>query len=342
MSISNRFQHAIHRVINGEELSFDEMCACFDVIMEGQATEIQLTSFLIGLKMRGETPTDIAAGAATLRAKATILQDSPEDAIDIVGTGGDGLGTLNISTATSFVLAGAGVPVAKHGNKAVSSKSGAADVLSALGIDVNCSFEAVSQALQDAHIAFLMAPRHHAAMRHVGPVRAELGMRTIFNLLGPLSNPALVKRIMVGVFDAKWGNAFAQALHQLGTTHAWIVHGADGLDELSTTGENQIVSLNNGSITEFTLHPSEIGLNTADISDLIGGSPEQNAAALKDILAGQKNAYRDIVVLNAAGGLVATGHETDLKTAAERATASLDTGAAQQALDRLVQITTVE
>lgn len=341
MSTSETFQNLITAIINKEKPSYDDMCAGFDFIMEGQATDIQLTSFLVGLKMRGETPSDIAAGAATLRAKATLLQDVADDAIDIVGTGGDGLGTFNISTATSFVLAGAGVTVAKHGNKAVSSKSGAADVLSALGIDVNCPFEHLSKALSEAHIAFLMAPRHHAAMRHVGPIRAQLGMRTIFNLLGPLSNPALVNRIMVGVFDKSWCRPFAEALHKLDTHHAWVVHGADGLDELSTTGENHVVSLNNGAIESFTIHPSDIGLPQAQISDLVGGTSEENAAALRNMLAGEHGAYRDIVLLNAAGAFVATGHEKDLKTAAERAVESLDSGAALSALDKLVHITTL-
>lgn len=340
MSTSEQFQKIILAITNKQTPDYQEMCAAFDFIMEGQANEVQLTSFLVGLKMRGETPSDIAAGAATLRAKAHILEDVAEDAVDIVGTGGDGLGTFNISTATSFVLAGAGVTVAKHGNKAVSSKSGAADVLTALGIDVNCSFETISHALNQAHIAFLMAPRHHAAMRHVGPIRAQLGMRTIFNLLGPLSNPALVSRIMVGVFDKSWCMAFAEALQQLNTQHAWVVHGADGLDELSTTGENHIVRLKEGKIDSFTLHPSEIGIEQAHISDLIGGTPEQNATALREMLAGQKGAYRDVVILNAAGGLVATGHETDLLAAAERAKASLDSGAALAALDSLIRITT--
>ena len=327
-------------IIDGQQLSFAQMQTAFDEIMEGKASPVQLSCFLIALKMRGETPVDIAAGASVLRQKATILEDAPDDAIDIVGTGGDGLGTFNISTAASFVVAGGGVSVAKHGNKAVSSRSGAADVLSALGIDVNCPFENVSAALHQARIAFLMAPRHHAAMRHVGPIRAELKLRTIFNLLGPLSNPALVSRIMVGVFDSVWSRPFAEALKTLDTQYAWIVHGSDGLDELSTTGDNHVVQLKDDEISELTIHPDDIGLPVAKIDDLVGGTPEQNAAALREMLDGAKNAYRDIVVLNAAGAFVATGHETDLNTAAERAIESIDSGAALNALDRLVQITT--
>jgi len=332
--------HALStQIIDGQQLSFEEMQTAFGEIMEGKASPVQLSCFLIALKMRGETPIDIAAGASVLRQKATIVENAPKDAIDIVGTGGDGLGTYNISTAASFVVAGSGVSVAKHGNKAVSSKSGAADVLSALGIDVNCPFENVSAALHQAHIAFLMAPRHHAAMRHVGPIRAELRLRTIFNLLGPLSNPALVNRIMVGVFDNVWSRPFAEALKTLDTRHAWVVHGADGLDELSTTGENNVVQLRDGKISEFIIHPSDVGLPTASINDLVGGTPEQNADALRKVLAGEKNAYRDIVVLNAAGAFVATGHETDLKIAVERANASIDSGNALKSLDGLVQIT---
>ncbi len=328
------------QIIDGQQLDFGDMQTAFSEIMEGKASPVQLSCFLIALKMRGETPSDIAAGASVLRTKATLLENAPDDAIDIVGTGGDGLGTYNISTAASFVVAGSGVSVAKHGNKAVSSKSGAADVLSALGIDVNCPFEALSDALNNAHIAFLMAPRHHAAMRHVGPIRAELKLRTIFNLLGPLSNPALVSRIMVGVFDSYWSKPFAEALKTLDTRYAWVVHGADGLDELSTTGENVVVQLKEGQISEFTIHPNDLGLATAKIEDLVGGTPEQNAAALRDVLEGAQNPYRDIVILNAAGAFVATGHEADMKSAVERATASIDSGNALNSLNRLVQITT--
>ena len=247
------------QIIEGAELPEAVMRTAFEEIMEGHASPVELASFLIGLRMRGETPDDIAAGAGILRSKALSIT-APDTAMDIVGTGGDKIGTYNISTATAMVVAGTGVPVAKHGNKAVSSKSGAADVLTMLGINMDCPFDALEDALTQAGVVFLMAPRHHAAMRHVGPIRAELGVRTIFNLLGPLSNPAKVSRILVGSFDAMWLHPFAEALDKLGTRHAWIVHGADGLDELSTTGNNQIVQLRGGKIKSFTLHPSELGL----------------------------------------------------------------------------------
>lgn len=326
------------QITEGAVLPPEQMTAGFDEMMAGQASPVQMAAFLIALKMRGETPSDIAAGAASLRRNALTLP-APDSAMDIVGTGGDGIGTWNISTATALVLAGAGIPVAKHGNKAVSSKSGAADVLTALGIHLDCPAEALSEALDRANIVFLMAPRHHSAMRHVGPVRAELGVRTIFNLLGPLSNPALVKRILVGVFDARWLTPFAEALHTLGTTHAWVVHGADGLDELSTTGTNQIVTLKDGRISETTLHPSDLGLPVACLDDIRGGSAEDNAAALRALLDGTAGPYRDIVLLNAAAGFVAGGHETDLTVGLDRARHALDTGAARSALDNLVSVT---
>lgn len=336
--MSERLTALTHQIIEGNMLSFDEMSIAFGEIMDGNASPAQMAAFSVGLKMRGETPHDIAAGAAVLRQRALTITP-PQDSVDIVGTGGDGIGTFNISTATAFVIAGAGVPVAKHGNKAVSSKSGAADVLSALGITIDCPFERLETALRDAHICFLMAPRHHAAMRHVGPVRADLKIRTIFNLLGPLSNPALVNRIMVGVYDAHWLRPFAEALKQLGTSHAWIVHGADGLDEMSTTGENQICALINGVISHFTLHPEELGIAVTSIDALKGGDANVNAAALRKVLDGDAGPYRDIVLLNATAGLVATGHESDMKTALARAQDSLDSGAARTALNRLIDIT---
>ena len=326
------------QITEGLVLPADQMGAGFDEIMKGKASPVKMAAFLIALKTRGEAPSDIAAGAGSLRRHALTL-DAPENAMDIVGTGGDGIGTYNISTATAIVLAGAGIPIAKHGNKAVSSKSGAADVLTSLGINLECPDKALSEALAVAKIVFLMAPRHHSAMRHVGPIRAELGVRTIFNLLGPLSNPALVRRILVGVFDACWLKPFAEALRTLGTTDAFIVHGADGLDELSTTGTNQIIKLKNGQIFETTLHPSELGLPTASLTDIKGGTAEENAAALRALLSGRAGPYRDIVLLNAAAAFVAGGHEEELSIGLERAKKSIDTNAAQSALDKLISIT---
>ncbi|MGB2021521.1 MAG: anthranilate phosphoribosyltransferase [Candidatus Puniceispirillaceae bacterium] len=336
--MSEKLHNITKQIIDGTELPEAVMRTAFDEIMEGLASPVELASFLVSLRMRGETPDDIAAGAGILRNKALSIT-APDTAMDIVGTGGDKIGTYNISTATAMVVAGTGVPVAKHGNKAVSSKSGAADVLTMLGINMDCPFDALEDALTQAGVVFLMAPRHHAAMRHVGPIRAELGVRTIFNLLGPLSNPAKVSRILVGSFDAMWLHPFAEALDKLGTRHAWIVHGADGLDELSTTGNNQIVQLHGGKIKSFTLNPSELGLKTASLEEIKGGSPEVNATALRQLLEGQTGPYRDIVLLNAAGALVAGGHEEQLSDALARAEAAIDSKKALNALDTLISIT---
>lgn len=322
----------------GDMPSADAIRDCFNAIMDGEISQIQMAAFLTALKMRGERVEDIVAAASVMRDKATII-DAPDGSMDIVGTGGDGIGTYNISTATAFVVAGCGVPVAKHGNKAVSSKSGSADVLSNLGINLDCDMALVRRALIEAGICFLMAPRHHSAMRHVGPVRAELGIRTIFNMLGPLANPALVKRIMVGVFDPALCVPFAYALSSLGTTHAWVVHGADGLDEVSTTGETKVAALEGGVVREFTISPDDLGITAVSIDALRGGTPKENADSLRNVLGGATGPYRDVVVMNAAAALVGGGHATDLKIAAERATASIDEGNALKALDRLVAVT---
>ena len=329
---------ALNDLIGGDMPTPATIREIFNEIMEGDVSPVRISAFLIALQMRGERVEDIAAAASVMREKALII-DAPEGTMDIVGTGGDGIGTYNISTATAFVVAGCGVPVAKHGNKAVSSKSGAADVLSCLNIKLDCDMALVSEALTATNICFLMAPRHHAAMRHVGPVRAELGIRTIFNLLGPLANPALVKRIMIGVFDKAWCTPFAHALAQLGTTHAWVVHGSDGLDEVTTTGVTHVAALENGQVREFTISPDDFGIDTASLDDLRGGSPEENADYLRALLDGATGAYREIVIMNAAVALVAGGHETDLKTGGDRARQSIDDGHARNALDALVRIT---
>lgn len=336
--MSEKLHDITKQIIEGAELPETVMRVAFDEIMEGKASPVELTSFLIGLRMRGETPDDIAAGASILREKALKI-NAPDAAMDIVGTGGDKIGTYNISTATAMVVAGAGIPVAKHGNKAVSSKSGAADVLTMLGINMDCPFEALEEALAKAGVVFLMAPRHHAAMRHVGPIRAELGVRTIFNLLGPLSNPAQVTRYLIGSFDARWLHPFAEALNKLGAHHAWIVHGANGLDELSTTGDNQIVQLRDGQIKTLSLHPSELGLKTVSVEDIKGGSPEENAIALRKLLEGEEGPYRDIVLLNAAAALIASGHEQQMSEALGRATAAIDSKKALNALNTLISTT---
>lgn len=331
----------IQKIVTNTSYSEDEMKAAFGAIMSGDVSPALISAFLISLKMRGETPSDITAGAATLREMADKIT-APEGAIDIVGTGGDGIGTYNISTATAFVVAGCGVTVAKHGNRAVSSKSGAADVLTALGVNLDAPFEVLEEALATAGVCFLMAPRHHSAMRHVGPIRAELGTRTIFNLLGPLSNPALVSRIMVGVYDKQWCRPFAEALHALGTSDAWVVHGGDGLDEVTTTTATHVAALKDGVITEFEIAPSDYGIETASLDDLKGGTGEENAAALRALLnndATASKAYRDIVLMNAAAALVGTNHADDFDSALASATASLNNGSALKALDSLVAIT---
>ena len=331
----------IHRISSHQHYDEAEMRSAFHEIMSGNVSPALISGFLMALKMRGETPLDITAGAATLRAMAAKIT-APAEAIDIVGTGGDGNGTYNISTATAFVVAGCGVTVAKHGNRAVSSKSGAADVLTSLGLNLDAPFPVLEAALRDHHVCFLMAPNHHSAMRHVGPIRAELGTRTIFNLLGPLSNPALVKRIMVGVYDAAWCRPFAEALDALGTTHAFVVHGNDGLDEVTTTTSTKIVSLAEGAISEFEIHPSDFGLKTAKIEDLKGGNGAENATALRAILSGAETAseaYYEAVLLNAAAALVGTGHDSDFATALGRARTAIDSGAALSALDDLVAAT---
>ena len=339
--MSDIVRSLIHKITAGQAYDPTDMKAAFETIMSGDVSPALISGFLIALKIRGETPADISAGAATLRDMADKIT-APDDAIDIVGTGGDGIGTYNISTATAFVVAGCGVPVAKHGNRAVSSKSGAADVLTCLGVNLDAPFARLEMALAQANVCFLMAPRHHSAMRHVGPIRAELGTRTIFNLLGPLSNPALVSKIMVGVYDKQWCRPFAEALRALGTTDAWVVHGGDGLDEVTTTTSTYVAQLKDGAITEFTLSPNEYGIALTQIDDLKGGTGEENAHALRALLANDDHAsasYRDIVLMNAAASLVATGHEADMASAIERARHSLTSGAAMNALETLIAIT---
>ena len=314
--MSEIVRSSLTTLIAGERPTSSAIKECFHAIMNGDVGEAQMAAFLIALKIRGEQVDDIAAAATVMREKALTIPAS-DMAIDIVGTGGDGFGTYNISTASAFVVAGCGIPVAKHGNKAISSKSGAADVLSALGIKLDCDISLVERALTEANIAFLMAPRHHAAMRHVAPVRAALGVRTIFNLLGPLSH----------------------ALIQLGATHAWIVHGADGLDEVSTTGKTYVAELRDDKVTEFTIAPSDIGLPTASLDQLRGGDGEHNARYLRSLLEGETGPYHDIVLFNSAAALVASGHADDLEQGASLAQTALDEGKALAALDSLIAIT---
>jgi anthranilate phosphoribosyltransferase len=274
-----------------------------------------------------------------MRAKALTI-DAPPGAIDTCGTGGDAKGTYNVSTAVAFVIAACGVPVAKHGNRALSSKSGGADVLGALGVNIDCDMSIVQQAIWDVGITFLMAPRHHGAMRHVGPTRVELGTRTIFNLLGPLSNPAQAKRQLMGIFARDKIEPQAHVLNQLGTERAWIVHGSDGLDELTTTGESYVAEVRDGKVSTFTVTPEDAGLPRANFQDLVGGTPEHNAEVMRAMLAGEEGAFRDIVLLNAAAALIVSGKADDLKAGAAMAAEAVDTGAAAKKLAELVAITT--
>ena len=314
------------------------MREAFTFLLSGKASPEQIGGFICALATRGEAVDDVIAGVSVLLEHASLIT-APESALDIVGTGGDGIGTWNISTAAALVVAGAGFPVAKHGNVAVSSKSGAAEILTQCGVNLDTDLRHVQAALDEAGICFLMAQRHHPVMRHVAPIRAALGFRSIFNMIGPLANPARVKHFMLGVFSADLMMPYAEALRALGATNAVIVHGSDGLDEATTTGKTAALRLTGDSITRMEFHPSDIGLETARLDDLRGGTPQENADALKAILGGAKNAYRDIAIFNAAIALYGAGHCADLTEAARLATASLDEGRAQEKLNQLIAIT---
>ncbi len=292
----------------------------------------------MGLHLRGESTDEMIGGVSVLREKANYIT-APEGAIDLVGTGGDGFGTLNISTAAAFVVAGAGVPVAKHGNKAASSRSGTADVQAELGINTECDLSLTEKAVHEAGIGFMVAYRHHGAMRHVGPTRVELGIRTIFNLLGVMSNPAAVKRQLTGVYDPRWMVPMAETLKELGSEHVWIMHGTDGLDELTTTAPSLVAELKDGKITEFEVTPEEVGIERVSMEALIGGTPAENAKALLNLLNGEKGAYRDITLLNAAAGLIVGGKCTNLEEGMQLAAKSIDSGAALKAMEDLKRIT---
>lgn len=328
------------RLADGQALSEGEAEAAVDILMAGEATPAQIAGFLMALRVRGETVGEITGAARAMRARMSRVT-APDGAIDVCGTGGDAAGTLNISTAVAFVVAGAGVAVAKHGNRAVSSRSGAADVLAALGVNLDAPFPLLEEAMAGARVAFLLAPRHHAAMRHVAGARVELGTRTIFNLLGPLSNPAGVKRQLLGVFSARWVRPLAETLGRLGAERAWVVHGSDGLDELTVTGPSQVAAWEDGRLHEFTVTPQEAGLALGSPAALKGGDAAENAQALRAVLAGGGiGAYRDAVLLNAAAALVIAGRAAELREGAAIAARSIDTGAALAALDGLIATST--
>jgi anthranilate phosphoribosyltransferase len=331
------FKPMIAKVAAGGALTVSEAEAAFERMLAGEATPAQMAAFLMALRVRGETVDEITGAVKAMRARM-LRVETTSDAIDIVGTGGDNIGTWNVSTLAAILIAACGVKVAKHGNRAASSKSGAADVLTALDVKVGLAPEHVARCIDGAGVGFMMAPTHHAAMRHVGPVRTELGTRTIFNLLGPLSNPAGVKRQVVGVFSPSWLQPIASTLNALGSSHVWVVHGADGLDELTTTGPTHVVELRNGETKAFDVTPEDAGLPRAPLEALKGGDPLINAEALKAVLAGARNAYRDIAVLNAAAGLIVAGKTVSLADGARMAEQAIDGGAAAKTLAALVSI----
>lgn len=330
------FKAIIAKAATGSTLTFDEAKSAFETMMSGDATPSQIGGFLMALRVRGETVDEISGAVSVMRAKMLPVT-APEGAIDIVGTGGDASGSYNVSTCAAFIVAGAGVPVAKHGNRALSSKSGAADTLTALGVNIEIGPERISKCIREAGLGFMFAPAHHSAMKHVGPSRVELGTRTIFNLLGPLSNPASVSRQLVGVFSPEWVEPLAHVLKSLGTEAAWVVHG-DGLDEMTTTGVTKVAELKDGTVTSFELTPEEAGLERVSFDQLKGGDAKHNAGAVRGVLGGANNAFRDIAAFNAGASLVVAGKATTLAEGIEMANRSIDEGLAMATLDKLVAV----
>jgi anthranilate phosphoribosyltransferase len=330
-------KQALNKIASRQDLTGPEMREVMTSIMEGQATPSQIGAFLMGLRVKGESVGEIAAAVSILREKM-VQVDAPEDVIDIVGTGGDGAETLNISTATAIVVAGAGVPVAKHGNRALSSKSGASDVLQALGVKIDLTPAQISQCIREAGIGFMFAPAHHPAMKHVGPSRVELGTRTMFNLLGPQSNPAGARRYMLGVYARQWVEPVAAALLANRAISAWVVHGDGGLDEISTTGPTLVASIKGGNLTSFEITPEDAGIPRATLADLKGADPAYNAGRLRALLDGTKDAYRDVVLLNAAAAFIVAGRADTLKLGADLAAQEIDSGRARKTLDALIKV----
>jgi anthranilate phosphoribosyltransferase len=332
----DEFKPLLAKLATGAALSRTEAECAFDMLLSGEVTPSQMGGFLMGLRVRGETIDEITGAVAAMRSKMQRVT-APDGAIDIVGTGGDGHGSYNVSTLASLIVAACGVPVAKHGNRAASSKSGASDVLSALGVRIGVPTHVVETCIAEAGIGFMSAQAHHAAMRHVGATRQELGTRTLFNLLGPLSNPAGVKRQLLGVFASAWREPLAHVLRNLGAERAWLVHGADGLDEMSTTGPTLVTALEKGEIRSFEVTPEDAGLKRVNLADLKGGDAAHNAAALTAVLGGAKTPYRDIALFNAAGALIVAGKAKDLASGAALAAAAIDEGHATRVLARLVK-----
>lgn len=328
---------ALHKIAAGRDLTGEEMRTVMTTIMDGEATPSQIGAFLMGMRVKGETVGEIAAAVSILREKMVPVT-VPDGAIDIVGTGGDSAGTLNISTATAIVVAAAGVPVAKHGNRALSSKSGASQALEALGVKIDLTPDEIARSVAAAGIGFMFAPAHHPALRHVGPARMELGVRTMFNLLGPQANPAGVRRYMLGVYDQEWVEPVAAALLANRAVKAWVVHGSDGLDEITTTGPSFVAEIANGNLRSFEVTPEDAGLPRSDLTEITGGDPAYNAGALTELLDGAPGAYRNIVLLNSAAALIVADRVTDLKAGAALAAETIDSGKAKQTLGRLVAI----
>lgn len=327
----------IAKVATGATLSREEAAVTFDAMMSGEATPSQMGGLLMALRVRGETVEEITGAVSAMRAKM-LRVSAPPDAVDVVGTGGDGSGSVNVSTCASFIVAGAGVPVAKHGNRALSSRSGAADVLASLGVKIDLAPDQVGRCVKEAGIGFMFAPAHHPAMKNVNPTRLELATRTIFNLLGPLSNPAGVKRQMVGVFSRQWVQPLAQVLKNLGAELVWVVHGSDGLDEITLTGPTFVAVLENGNIRSFEVTPEEAGLTRCGSEALKGGDADANAVALQGVLDGKPGPFRDVALLNAAAALVVANRASDLKEGVAIGAKSLDTGAAAARLKKLIAI----
>jgi len=328
---------ALNKIATHQDLTGEEMRSVMTTIMDGEATPSQIGAFLMGMRVKGETVGEIAAAVSILRAKMVPVK-APEEAVDIVGTGGDGVGTLNISTASAIVAAAAGVPIAKHGNRALSSKSGSSQALEALGIRLDLTPDEISTCIEKTGIGFMFAPAHHPAMKHVGPSRAELGVRTMFNLLGPQSNPAGVRRYLLGVYDRQWVEPVAAALLANRARKAWVVCGSDGLDEITTTGATFVAQIADGDLRSFEVTPEDAGLPRARLDDLLGGDPEHNAAALRGVLAGEPSPYRDIVLLNTAAALIVADKVGDLRTGARIAADVIDSGQARATLERLIAV----
>lgn len=326
----------IAKIATRQPLTRQEASDAFEILMSGEASMAQVGGFLMGLRVRGETVDEIAGAVSIMRQKMVPV-DAPDDAIDIVGTGGDGTNTYNISTLAALIVAGAGVPVAKHGNRALSSKSGTADALSQLGVKLDIEPDMISRCIREAGIGFMFAQLHHPAMRHVGPARVELGARTIFNIVGPLSSPARVKKQLFGVYSPEWLIPGAEALRDLGLTSAWVVHGS-GLDEITTTGPSQVAELKDGEIRSFELTPDNFGVETVSLDAIRGGDGAVNAAALRDVLGGARTPYRDVALCNAAASLIVAGKAKDVTEGMHLASQSLDTGSAARALETLITI----